>query len=77
MLSFQRLVGQGSRRDLDDNEREFIMGMLKSWEETRAEARSEMAAKNVLTVLRARGIDVPAAAREHIRAQTDLALLER
>jgi len=53
------------------------MEMIKSWEEGKAEARSEMAAKAVLTVLRARGIAVPDAAREQIRAQTDLALLER
>jgi hypothetical protein len=77
LLSFQRLIRQDTSRSLDNNEQEFVMEMLKSWAETRAEARSEMAAKSVLTVLRARGIDVPDAARERIQAQTDLALLER
>ena len=77
LLSFQRLIRQDTSRPLDNNEQEFVMEILKSWAETRAEAKSEMAAKSVLTVLRARGIDVPDAARERIQAQTDLALLER
>ena len=57
------------------------MVMYKSWEEARdearAEARAEMQAKDVLTVLRVRGIDVPDAVRQRILAQKDLAQLER
>jgi hypothetical protein len=77
LLSFQRLVGQRTGRDLDDDEQEFIMAMIKSWEEGRAEARAEARCEAVLTVLGARGIAVPDAARTHILAQKDLALLER
>ena len=49
------------------------MAMLKSWEEGRAEARAD----DVLTVLRVRGIAVPAAARARILAQKDLEQLKR
>jgi hypothetical protein len=49
--------------------------MLKTWEETHAEGRGEghveMAAQAVLTVLRVRGVAVPAAARKRILAQKD------
>jgi hypothetical protein len=65
--------------------KEFIMAMMKSWEErraevraeARAEARTETQAKAVLTVLGARGIAVPDPARERILAQKDLELLDR
>ena len=81
LLSFQRLVGQDTSRPIDDDEKEFIMAMITSWEEGRAEARTEARieanANAVLTVLRARGIAVPDAARERILAQQDLELLER
>jgi hypothetical protein len=45
----------------------------------RAEGRAQEAARNLLTVLRARAIEVPDAVREHILAQKDrdLDLLER
>jgi hypothetical protein len=43
----------------------------------RAEGRVEEAARNLLTVLRARGIAVPDAARERILAEKDAARLER
>ena len=45
--------------------------------EGRAEGRTEEAARNVLTVLRARGLAVPDDARERILAQTDPERLER
>jgi len=81
LLSFQRLIGQDQNKPLTDDEQEFIMAMIKSWEEgkaeARAEARIEQGASSVLTVLRARGIEVPEAARARILAQTDLQLLER
>ena len=53
------------------------MAMLKSWEEGKAEARTETQANAVLTVLRVRGIAVPDAARERILAQKDLEQLNR
>ena len=37
----------------------------------RAEGRAQEAARNLLTVLRVRGIEVPDAVREHILAQKD------
>src|SRR6185437_7233247 len=42
-----------------------------------AKGRAEEAARAVLTVLRARGIAVPEAARERILAENDLARLEQ
>ena len=55
--------------------------MPSSWEEGRAEARAEARiearADAVLTVLHARGITVPEAARERILAQKDLERLKR
>jgi len=76
LLSFQHSIGQDPRRP-DADEQEFIMAMIKSWEEGKAEARAETRGEAVLTVLRARGVAVPDAARAHILAQKDLALLER
>ena len=49
--------------------------MLKTWEETHAEGRAEgqieNAAEDVLDVLHARGIALPAAARTRILTQKD------
>jgi len=61
------MLGQDSNRDPD--EEEFIMVMLKTWEEGRAEA--------VLTVLRVRGIAISDALRERIVGQKDLEQLKR
>ena len=62
-------------------EQEFLMAMIKSWEEGRAEARAEgyaeARARDVLTVLRVRGITVPDVVRERILVQKDLEQLER
>lgn len=81
LLSFQHAIGQGPSRPLEDDEQEFIMAMIKSWEEGRAEARAqgrvEAQAQAVLSVLRARKIDVPEAVRARILAQRDRELLER
>ncbi|HEX8113072.1 MAG TPA: hypothetical protein VF516_35320 [Kofleriaceae bacterium] len=76
---FQHMLGQSPTQD--PNEQEFIMAMLKSWEEGKAEARAEGQAegqaKSILTVLRIRGIEVPPAARERILAQKDIDQLAR
>jgi hypothetical protein len=79
--------------DPGPNEQEFITAMLKSWEEGKAEARAEGRAEGLaearaetqveerttilLTVLRVRGIEVPAGARERILAEKDLDRLQR
>jgi len=73
------MLGQSPTQDL--NEQEFIMAMLKSWEEgkaeARAEARIEARIEAILTVLRVRGIEVPEAARERILAEKDMNQLAR
>jgi hypothetical protein len=58
-------------------EKEFVVTMYNSWEDIRIEARTEARARAVLTVLRARGIAVPVAARKRILAQKNLKQLER
>ena len=83
LLQFQHMLGQSPTQD--PNEQEFIMAMLKSWEEgkaearaeERAEARAETRVEAILTVLRVRGIEVPEAARERILAEKDLNELAR
>jgi hypothetical protein len=79
LLQFQHMLGQSPSQDPD--EQEFIMAMLKSWEEGKAEARAETRVEErayaVLTVLRVRGIEVPEAARERILAQKDVDQLAR
>jgi len=79
LLDFQHVLGLESSQTPD--EQEFLMAMYKTWEEGRAEARTEgrteARARDVLTVLRVRGIAVPEAARQHIEAQKDLEQLER
>jgi hypothetical protein len=83
LLQLQHMLGLSSSQDPD--EQEFLMVMLKSWQETRAEGRTEGRAEGraeaqaeaVLTVLRVRGITVPDAARDRILAQKDLEQLKR
>jgi len=66
-------------------EQEFIVTMHKTWadarregrDEGRDEGRAEEAARNLLTVLRVRGVAVPDDARERILAEKDPARLER
>jgi hypothetical protein len=87
LLHLQHVLGQAPSRSPD--EQEFIMVMIKTWEEGRAEARAEgrnegrnegraeTQANAVLTVLRVRGLAVPDAARQRILGQKDLQRLER
>jgi glutamine synthetase len=91
LLNLQHALGNKPSRTAE--EQEFIVTMQNSWEkareegrkegrkegrdEGRNEARAEAAARAVLTVLRARGIDVPEAARERILAQKDIECLQR
>lgn len=75
LLQLQNVLGHKPRRTR--KEQEFIVAMLKSWEDARAEARAETQANAVLTALRVRGIVVPEAARKRILAEKDLQRLER
>ena len=79
LLQLQHMLGQDPSPTSE--EQEFIMVMQKTWEEGRAEARSEgraeAQANDVLTVLRVRGIAVPDAAHERILAEKDLEQLKR
>lgn len=71
LLDFQRMLGQHESRTSD--EQEFLMAMQQTWEDVRTAAH----ARDVLTVLRVRGIAVPDAVRQRIQAERDLARLER
>jgi hypothetical protein len=73
---------------LNETARRALEAMMKGYEyqsdfakkyvaEGRAEGRAEEAARNLLTVLRVRGIGVPDAVRERILAQKDPERLER
>jgi hypothetical protein len=63
-------------QNLDKDEEAFIMAMIKSWEEGKAEARAETLASDILTVLRVRNIAVPDGVRDRILAQRDMERLE-
>jgi hypothetical protein len=52
-------------------------GARLTWEHARADARAEGRADSLLTVLRARGIAVPAAVRRRILAQRNQRQLDR
>jgi hypothetical protein len=73
---------------LNEGARRALETMMKGYEyqsdfarkyvaQGRAEGRTEEAARNLLTVLRARGIEVPDAVRERILSQKDPERLER
>jgi Domain of unknown function (DUF4351) len=63
LLQLQRILGQ--EPNLDPNEQEFIMAMIKSWEEARQEGRQEV----LLRVLRLRfGGEVDAHVEQRIAA---------
>jgi len=71
LLNWQSMLRKKPTRSPE--ERKFIMAMHQTWEDARTETR----ANDVLTVLRVRGIVVPAAARKRIMAEKDLKQLER
>ena len=75
LLNLETVLGK--QRSRTRKEQEFIVAMQKSWEERRIETLAEGQANAVLTVLRARGIAVPEAARKRILAEKDLQRLER
>jgi hypothetical protein len=75
----------GAKPSSTPEEEEFVVSMQGSWtdarrigrNEGRDEGRAEEAARNLLTVLRVRGVVVPDAVRERILAEKDPARLER
>jgi len=67
---FEHVIGRAP--DQTEDEKEFIVAMQRSWEDARAEGRTEERVDALLTLLRVRGIAVPDAARERILAQKDL-----
>jgi len=77
LLSLQQSLGQVPSQNRDKDGEAFIMAMIKSWAEGKAEARTETQADAVLTVFRVRGLAVSDADRERILAQKDLARLKR
>jgi hypothetical protein len=75
LLAFQHMLGQEPSQNPE--EQEFIVDLLKGWENARTEGRTEAQANAVLTVLRVRGIAVSDAACQRILAEKDLVCLER
>jgi hypothetical protein len=75
LVHLQRVLGKKPSRTAE--EEEFIVTMHNTWEKARTEGETAANARAVLTVLRARGIAVPEAARERILAQRDPERLER
>ncbi|MEO5728605.1 MAG: hypothetical protein ABI134_12350 [Byssovorax sp.] len=79
LLHLRHVIGEKPGRSPE--EEEFIVSMQGTWKEARIEGRTEGVAfartRDVLTVLRARGITVPDAARERILVEKDPERLER
>src|SRR5262249_6210046 len=79
VLELRELLGQKPKRTKE--EEAFIVStrdiVQELRDEGRREGRAEEAARNLLTVLRARGVAVPDVARERILAEKDPALIER
>ncbi|HYU33685.1 MAG TPA: hypothetical protein VEW48_16150, partial [Thermoanaerobaculia bacterium] len=73
-----KIAEQDARGALSLAERQGLeVGLIKGREEGLTKGREEGLAKGLLAVLRARGIAVPDAVREHILAQKDAERLER
>jgi hypothetical protein len=70
----KKYVAQGEAQGLTQG---LSQGLSQGLTQGRAEGRAEEAARNLLTVLRVRGIAVPDAVRERILAQKDPERLER
>jgi hypothetical protein len=79
LLRLQHALEQKPLRSAE--EEEFIVTMHEGWEDARKQGQKQgweqASAHAVLTVLRARGIPVPEAARERILAESDPERLER
>jgi hypothetical protein len=75
VLELRKMLGQKSNKTKE--EEAFIVSTQGIVEQVRQEGRVEEAARNLLTVLRVRGIAVPDVARERILAEKEPARLER
>ncbi len=67
----------GKKPSRTPEEEEFVVKMQGNWETARKIGEAQARARDVLTVLQARGVAVPDAARERVLAQKDPARLER
>jgi hypothetical protein len=75
LLHLRHVVGKKPGRTPE--EEEFIVSMQGTWKEARIEGEAIARTRDVLTVLRVRGITVPDAARERILVEKDPERLER
>ena len=75
LLHLRHVIGEKPGRSPE--EEEFIVSMHGTWKEARIEGEIIARTRGVLTVLRARGITVPDAARERILGEKDPERLER
>jgi hypothetical protein len=66
-----------NRPNRTPEEEAFIVKAIKTWADARRETRTEERARSVMTVLRVRGVAVPAAAQKRILAEKDPERLER
>ena len=67
----------GKKPSRTPEEEEFIVAMQQTWEKARTEGELARGVRDVLAVLRVRGIVVPEAVRKRIQAEKDPAQLER
>jgi hypothetical protein len=74
LVHLQRLGKKPSRTP---EEEEFVVSMQKTWEKARSEGELARGVRDVLAVLRVRGIVVPEAVHKRILAEKDPARLER
>ena len=65
----EHAIGKKAKRTPE--EEEFIVTMHDTWEKAEEKGRAKEAAQSVLTVLRARNVEVPEATRARILAQKD------
>jgi hypothetical protein len=75
LVHLRHVIGKKPGRTPE--EEEFIVSMHGTWKDARIEGEAFARARDVLTVLRARGITVPDAARERIVVEKDPERLER
>jgi hypothetical protein len=67
----------GKKPSRTSAEEEFVVAMHKTWEDARIEGELARGVRDVLAVLRVRGLAVPKAVRKRIEAEKDPARLER
>jgi hypothetical protein len=88
LVSFQHMLGQDPSQPSGPDEQDFLMKMYDYWDQAhdegrdegrtegrtqgRTEGQVEARARDVITVLRVRGVAMPDAVRDRILAETDL-----